>query len=392
MIRPLLAFILSIATFIAYGNQSGDAISNFRHLSLQQLFDTANYYYQKNNLDEALACYGLIIKTVPECADFEQQRKVIVAHNRSGIIHYHKGDFHTAYELYAKTLLLCEKFNYISYKARVYTNIGGIYFQFEKHDIAKKYYTKALNLSDDTTSIVILLNNIAAIELEVGSIDSALLYFNKALQISKNNNNTHLHSIQNNIALLERLVVERQLKGRTIFYQRIGLIVLLLVSGILLYVFFQKRKLDAAYKALIEKNLKIIDLQESSPKKYSRSTLSQDMQEGLLDKILVVMGNTSIICDTKFSIDKLAELVQSNHAYVSQVINDLLKKNFRSFLNDYRIQEAQRLFSEQNTTISSVALKVGFKSRSTFCDVFKEITGVTPNFYLKSIQEKAANL
>jgi len=103
------------------------------------------------------------------------------------------------------------------------------------------------------------------------------------------------------------------------------------------------------------------------------------------------MEDTPTICDTEFSLDKLAELVQSNHSYVSQVINTALKKNFRSFLNSYRIREAQQQFSELDTTkytIESVAVKVGFKSPSAFRATFREITGVSPAFYLKSIQEQ----
>jgi YesN/AraC family two-component response regulator len=86
----------------------------------------------------------------------------------------------------------------------------------------------------------------------------------------------------------------------------------------------------------------------------------------------------------------LAELVQSNHAYVSQVINNSLKKNFRSLLNAYRISEAQRILATPDAakfTLESIAYQVGFKSRTAFRDAFKEITGVSPNYYFKLTQE-----
>jgi len=110
-----------------------------------------------------------------------------------------------------------------------------------------------------------------------------------------------------------------------------------------------------------------------------------------LHKILTLMEDSSIFCAPDFSVDKLAELVQSNQKYISQVINNVLKKNFRSFLNSYRIREAQLIFSEPDVkryTIESVALRVGFKSRNAFREAFKEITGVSPNFYLNSMQEQ----
>lgn len=42
-------------------------------------------------------------------------------------------------------------------------------------------------------------------------------------------------------------------------------------------------------------------------------------------------------------------------------------------------------------TLESVALRVGFKSRTTFYNAFQEMTGVTPGFYMKSLREKHKN-
>ncbi|MCL2098001.1 MAG: AraC family transcriptional regulator [Bacteroidales bacterium] len=503
---------------------AGDLISKYKQLSAQQLLDTANYYFDRNSTDTALVCYSLIINTSVKDADIEQQQRIVEALNRTALIYYYMCDYRSAYEFLIRALLLCEKYNYIPYKPRIYTNIGIIYSRFNKYNMAKPYLLKALSLCSDSTSIAAILNNLGGIELKSGKLDSALYFLNKSLQISKRHNDTYLHNIQNTIGWLyqeikhydsayyyfrlslneakknnkveveaenlsslaklffetnktdsallyidlsniiaernnflsilaenyltlskiedakghnknafeyfktyanlrdsvfnirnfgeinqlqrlyevsktnqeiEQLVMEQQIKERTIIYQRtiqfITLIVLLLVIFILLAMFFQKRKLNTAYKVLFEKNLKIIDLQEKSSEKYKKSALTHDLQGALLDKILILMQDTSIICDTKFSIDKLAELAQSNQKYVSQVINDTFKKNFRSFLNGYRIREAQQLFSAPDATkytIEAVAFRVGFKSQSAFRDAFKEVTGVSPNFYLKSMQEQ----
>ena len=507
----------------------GQTISSFNKLPKQQLLDTANYFFDQNSTDMALACYSSIINTPVKDADVEQQQIIVEAYNKAAAIYYYMCDYKSAYEFLIKALLLCEKYNYLSYESTIYNNIGNIYYHFKQYDIAKYYYEKALNLCNDSTRIIMILNNLGAIELEIGTLDSAFFYLNQSLQISKTHNDMHLHTILNTIASIykkskqynsalkyfklalneaekhsqiekkaknlsdlgnlffkinkmdsalfylhlsntiaeensflrilaenyltlskieeakgrktsafehykkyvnlkdsvhnatnlgdinqlqrlyevsktnqqiEQLVVEQQIKERTIYYQRIIQFitwgVLLLISAVLLIILFQKRRLDVAYKALFEKNIEIIELQHNSsekhPEKYKKSALTDDMQHELMDRILALMKDTSIICDTEFSLDKLAELVQSNHAYVSQVINTALKKNFRSFLNSYRIREAQQLFSELDTakyTIDSVAFKVGFKSPSAFRSTFKEITGVSPTFYLKAIREGA---
>ncbi|MCL2290079.1 MAG: tetratricopeptide repeat protein [Bacteroidetes bacterium] len=530
ILTALLFFLMTI-----YGQKlptepslNNDIISNFKHLSPQQLLDTADYYHNKNSIDTALVCYSLLINTSVKDTDIEQQKRIIEALNKTANIYYYLCDYRTAYELYIKALILCEKANYEPYKLRIYNNIGNIYSTFNKYDMAKLYYSNALHLCRDSVGMVILLNNLGAAELESGKIDSAFYYLKESLNISKKLNDKH-SGILNNMALLyekkqrydsafyyyqlslneakkngniedeagtlanlgalffeinktdsaqyyiglsnaiaeqnnflrtlsanyltlskiekskghsknaleffekyanlkdsafnvskfgeinqlqrlyeisktdqqiEQLVVEKQIKEHTAYLLRIilfiTLFVLLLVSVVLLIIFLQKRALNTAYKALFEKNLEIVDLKETSSKKYSekykKNTLVSDAQKELLDKILVIMEDIPTICDPKFSLDKLAVLAETNNSYVSQVINNVLKKNFRSFLNDYRIREAQRIFStpdDAKYTIEAVALRVGFKSRSAFRDAFKEITGVSPNLYLKLLQEQA---
>ena len=87
--------------------------------------------------------------------------------------------------------------------------------------------------------------------------------------------------------------------------------------------------------------------------------------------------------------DRLAKLADLTYPEVSTLINSVLKKNFYSFVNDYRIREAQRILSDPNYskkyTIETISKNVGFKTRSAFYNAFKEITGVAPKFYLKTI-------
>lgn len=538
MMKKLLALnlfllLFSLTTQGTNLSADNDIISKYSSSSLQQLLDTGDGYYYKDSYDTALIFFNMVINSPVKENDIEGQKRVIEAFNKSAIIYRHAGDYQASYKLLLKGLGLCEKYHHDPYAVKIYTNIGDIYYHFKKYDLAKSYALKALALSQDSVSLLYILNNLGVLELESGNPNNVLQYLNQSAQLSKQYNDSYLYgNTLNSIALfykktkqydsafhyfhasldevrknhknkaeaeveaqnlselaklffevnqkdsaliyidlsnaiatennfsgilaenylvlskieelkghnraafeffkkyaalkdstfnvdrfgeihqlqrlyevsktnqqLEQLSIEQRIKERTIRYQKIiqfiTLCVLLLVSAILLVVFFQKKKLNNAYKSLFEKNLKIVELQEhsqgESPKKYKKSALTDEMQEELMDKILALMEDASIICDPKFSLDKLAELLQSNHAYVSQVINSAMNKNFRSFLNSYRIREAQRLFSEPDAakyTIESVAQSVGFKSQSSFRDAFKEITGVSPNYYLKSMQEQ----
>ena len=168
--------------------------------SAQQLLDTAEYYVNNNSNDTALICYNLIINTFARETDKEQQKKIIVAYNKAAVLNYYLCDFRTAYELLIKGLLLCEKINYDEYQTRILSNIGIIYFRFNKYDLSKDYYAQALQLCKDTTVVEVILNNLGEAELYSGNMDSAYYYLSKALYYSKQNKEIDLHTILNTMA------------------------------------------------------------------------------------------------------------------------------------------------------------------------------------------------
>lgn len=121
--------------------------------------------------------------------------------------------------------------------------------------------------------------------------------------------------------------------------------------------------------------------------KYQTSALKQDDKTEILKKIQEVMEDTALICSDDFTLNKLSELIESNYKYVSQVINEAYKQNFKQFVTTCRIREACRRFNSNeefsNLTIEAIAESVGFKSRSSFIAAFKRIVGITPSEYIK---------
>jgi len=508
-------------------SQNNDAIESFMRLSLQQLYDTANYYYKQSSFDTSIICFNLFINATPKNADIEQQKLLIGAHNGMANIYSYLSDYRTAYDFLIKRLLICEKFNITEAKSSTYLNLGVIYHYLNRYKEAKQYYYKSLEFGANSNNIVLILNNLGNNELFLGNMDSAYYYINKSILFSEQQNEIYMDILLNSIAnyyqkekqydsaiehyhlslhysvinkrinveatnlsnlgklffeinkidsalyyidlsnkiasenkflkiladnyltlseiekskgmyqnalhlyetytnlkdsifnagvfgsinliqrqyevsktnqQIEELEIDRQIKENTIHYQKI---ILLIIMGVLVFVVFvlmfimhQKRNLNKAYKALVTKNIEIVESQddpsEANKKKHKKSARNYDKYSELLNNILIVMEDPKIFCDPEFSIDKLAELVQSNQKYVSEAINNILNKNFRSFLNSYRISEAQQLFSTRELekfTIESIAHLVGFKSSKTFWETFKEITGVTPSYYLKSLQD-----
>lgn len=132
---------------------------------------------------------------------------------------------------------------------------------------------------------------------------------------------------------------------------------------------------------------------EEKKKKYYYSTLEEGNVEGILLRLNDYMENSQEIYNSDFSLTTLAEALGEKEAHISQVLNEYLGKNFRTFLNECRIREASRRLIDRNGygrySIEAIAESIGFKSRTNFISVFKQFTGLTPSEYRRIGEDKA---
>jgi len=334
-------------------------------------------------------------------------------------------------------------------------DIGKLFFELNNIDSAIHYINLSNKIAYENKFLNIIANNYLAlseIEKSKGKYKNALEYYETYNNLKDSIYNAGVYSsinlfqrqyeVSKTNQQIEELEIDRQLKENTIHYQKIILRIIFIVSLLMGFVLFiiivQNKRLRKSYNVLVDKNVEIVELYKKVPEiipentqqteesnqqaenkdetnlaedqntdlknadendqtssteneKYKNIVMSEQAQNELLNRILTFMKNTSEICDPEFTMDKLADSIQSNHLYVSYIINYVLKMNFCSFLNGYRIREAQRLFFNPDTskyTVEFVANMVGYKSRRTFDEVFKKVTGVTPAFYIKSLKEK----
>lgn len=175
----------------------------------------------------------------------------------------------------------------------------------------------------------------------------------------------------------------------------IGAIVIgaVLLGVLLMVIWRQKRKLQESYRSLYELNRNAVaeeeNLKERIEKKYSTSNLDQDKMETLAREIERMMED-EVYTSPDFSLDTLATRLESNSKYVSQAINEAFRKNFSSYVNDYRVKLAcRRLLDEGYSvyTVAAIGESVGFKSQSSFTSVFRKVTGLSPTVFRKMSKE-----
>lgn len=180
----------------------------------------------------------------------------------------------------------------------------------------------------------------------------------------------------------------------------LALVALAVTATIVFY--RQRQKLHVANLALFKRNAELLKMEIAlkngdaqggimPPTDIDGATADKDAatydRNDLIRRITEVMSDEDVFCDPAFSLSALARLTESNTNYVSQAINSNFGKNFRTYLNEYRIKVAMKRMMDTdrfgNYSIHGIAESVGFKSDSNFISAFRKVTGMTPSLYQK---------
>lgn len=176
-----------------------------------------------------------------------------------------------------------------------------------------------------------------------------------------------------------------------------AIIIALLALTILGVLYANYRRTKRTNRLLYEKNIALLNagkelgstITENTEETTEEGPSQADLQ--LMERIIAVMESSPEVYEETFSRQRLAELVGSNYKAVSRAINTCKQCNFNMLLNEYRIKESCRRLMDTGTygnyTIEGIANSVGYKSRSNFATIFKEIVGLTPSAFQKMHQQ-----
>lgn len=125
--------------------------------------------------------------------------------------------------------------------------------------------------------------------------------------------------------------------------------------------------------------------QEGKEEKYSTSSLKgADKIQRLKEELVALMTEEKPFLNSRLSVYDIADSLNTNYRYVSQIINSEFNQNFMTFINTYRIEEAKKLLVSEEAnqyTIEAIAEMAGFNSKSSFNTAFKKATHMTPSEY-----------
>lgn len=123
--------------------------------------------------------------------------------------------------------------------------------------------------------------------------------------------------------------------------------------------------------------------------KYRTSSLKGADEMRLFYKLKQAMDIEELYLNPDLTLREVAEKLSTNTKYLSQAINNQLGINFQQYVNNFRINKVKEKILDEglnNLTLFGIARLCGFKNKSTFYKVFKEVTGTTPRAYMKTPQ------
>lgn len=125
---------------------------------------------------------------------------------------------------------------------------------------------------------------------------------------------------------------------------------------------------------------------EIPAERYKKSGLSEQNAKEYLHRLLQFLDEEKPYLNGKLSLKDVAAQLSISINHLSQVINGQLGVSFFNLINKYRVDEVKSRITNpeyRQLTLLAIAYDCGFNSKSSFNNIFKKATGLTPSQFIK---------
>lgn len=88
--------------------------------------------------------------------------------------------------------------------------------------------------------------------------------------------------------------------------------------------------------------------------------------------------------ESEIKLSYVAKLAEMSKGYFCTCFRQMTGKSFTDYINLFRIEKAAILLKQNKSSITDIALSVGFEDMSYFCRIFKKYMGQSPSSYRRS--------
>ena len=374
----------------------------------------ASIYQSKRENKHAVEVYKEAVKYMQK-SGFDEHKASIYT-NMGGILEYN-GEIDSAFCYFQKAEPLFIKTDNKYNLSILYNCYGITYLNLEQYNKATEYFLKAIDVANSIDAGKLVYANYGILSNmyeEMGDYQQSIKYYKKYsllkdsiageqarekisnLEIKYNTEKKEKENqeLKYNIELKE-IALNKKNKEITIY-----LIVVFIVIILLSYILFLYRKKSRSYDALVQQNIKSLEIE----KKLEQSMVTQLdcnlQQKSGIDKGFAELDKklTRFMVDEKpylwkqVTLDEFCKKLNTNRTYLSKLINEKYGQSFLDFISVNRIRVSRELLINpkfKHISIEGIGEMSGFKTNANFHKHFKELVQLTPKQFrdraLKSI-------
>lgn len=290
-----------------------------------------------------------------------------------------------------------KKYKLMAINRVLLSNSFGRFFQAKKdYNNTIKYATNALELEKKANSPYMRKESfemLANSYLEIDNKNLSKKYMQLYTHINDSINAAQNASIE---APVNQIVSQEKNKHTTMIAIIAGGIIVVMALAVMLFWKRKNRILHENYEHLIEK-LKTEKKTEplTEEENYSKTssdkpfTITEETADALLLKLEKFEKSKNVI-KKEVSLTWLANHLNTNTRYLSEVIKKDKGKSFNNYINGLRINYIVELLYEEpkhrEYKISYLAELCGFSSREVFTTIFKKETGISPSYFIDHLK------
>lgn len=128
---------------------------------------------------------------------------------------------------------------------------------------------------------------------------------------------------------------------------------------------------------------------ELRPQVGQKMSTDISAMSALYQKVVYLFESNQPFLDPDYGLNDLSRDVFTNKTYLSKAINIVAGRNFRQFINYYRVKHSVKMInSNPHQKVEDISRASGFHSTVTFNMAFKVNVGETPGEYAQRVKSK----
>ena len=112
-------------------------------------------------------------------------------------------------------------------------------------------------------------------------------------------------------------------------------------------------------------------------------------EDSLLSRFQHLMVDEQFFLNPSLTLGDVADRLHSNKTYISKLVHNSYNLGFPELINILRVDYAEQyIINHRDAKQTEIAEACGFLSASSFNNIFKKVTGITPRIWIASLDKK----